>query len=48
MYVNMELYRGELYEIKLEEKIPSRRIGIATLMDVPLPVVAGKFIEMLE
>lgn len=42
------LERGELYELKLEEEIPKRSIGICYLKNVPLSRAAGKFIERIN
>ena len=47
-YLTTELAEQTLYEIKLREVIPPRKIGIVTLKDVPLSTVAKKFIEILE
>ncbi|MFC4024233.1 LysR family transcriptional regulator [Oceanobacillus longus] len=38
------LERGDLYEIKLEEEIPKRNIGICYLKSVPLSRAAKKFV----
>lgn len=42
------LERGELYELKLEEEIPKRSIGICYLKNVPLSRAAGKFVERIH
>ncbi|GGA86797.1 LysR family transcriptional regulator [Ornithinibacillus halotolerans] len=41
------LEREDLYEIRLEENIPKRSIGICYLKDVPLSQTAKKFIESI-
>jgi len=46
-FVQTELEQKTLYELKLKEKIPARRIGIVTLKAVPLSVAAKKFIRLL-
>ncbi|HHW48009.1 MAG TPA: LysR family transcriptional regulator [Clostridiaceae bacterium] len=47
-FVDEEIREGDLYEIKLIEPIPERKVGIATLKDFPLSAAAGKFIEILK
>ncbi|KGR79834.1 LysR family transcriptional regulator [Ureibacillus manganicus] len=42
------LESGELYELKLEEEIPKRSIGICYLKNVPLSRAAGKFVERIH
>ncbi|WP_053361186.1 LysR family transcriptional regulator [Bacillus sp. FJAT-27251] len=42
------LERGDLYEIRLEEEIPKRSIGICYLKNVPLSRAAGKFVERIH
>lgn len=42
------LERGVLYELKLEEEIPKRSIGICFLKNVPLSRAAGKFVEKIK
>jgi Transcriptional regulator len=42
------LDRGELVELSISPPIPSRRIGIATLKDVPLSTAAKAFVAMLQ
>jgi len=39
---------GELFEIQLEEKPPMRKLGIATVKDVPLCKAASEFIHILR
>lgn len=46
-FVINELDGRELFEIRLKEKIPPRKIGIATLKDVPLSAAAKKIINSL-
>jgi LysR family cyn operon transcriptional activator len=46
-FIISDLEQEKLYEVKLKEKIPSRKIGIATLKNVPLSAVARKFIAIL-
>lgn len=41
------LERGELYEVKLEEEIPKRNIGICYLKHVPLSRTAKKFVDSI-
>lgn len=47
-FVNNYLERGELYELKLEEEIPKRSIGICHLKNVPLSRASGKFVEKIH
>ncbi|WP_405097914.1 LysR family transcriptional regulator [Oceanobacillus sp. FSL H7-0719] len=42
------LDRGILYEVMLEEEIPSRQIGIVNLKTVPLSRAAEKFVESIR
>lgn len=42
------LERGDLYEVKLEEEIPKRNIGISYLKNVPLSHAAKKFVESIK
>lgn len=42
------LDRGDLYEVKLEEEIPKRSIGICYLKNVPLSRAANKFMERIK
>lgn len=39
--------QGELFEVKVEEEIPKRRLGLATIAQVPLSKAAQVFVEML-
>lgn len=40
--------RGELFEIKLKEKLPVRKLGIVTMKNVPLSRTSNEFISFLE
>lgn len=42
------LDRGDLYEIKLEEDIPKRSIGICYLKNIPLSRAAKRFVERIH
>lgn len=42
------IQKGELYEVKLEEEIPKRNIGICHLKNVPLSRAARKFVESIN
>nr|WP_202113455.1 LysR family transcriptional regulator [Paenibacillus sp. MMS18-CY102] len=46
-FVEQELANGELVEVRLESRIPARRIGVVTLPQVPLSKAAQTFIAML-
>ncbi|WP_428910239.1 LysR family transcriptional regulator [Niallia sp. Krafla_26] len=47
-FVEEPLQRGVLFELTLEEEIPSRRIGIVYLKSVPLSRAAEKFVGSIE
>jgi LysR family cyn operon transcriptional activator len=47
-FISNDLEQGKLFEIKLKESIPTRKIGVATLKEVPLSAAAKKFIEILQ
>lgn len=42
------LERGDLYEIRLEEEIPKRSIGICYLKNVPISRAVKKFVESIN
>lgn len=42
------LERGDLYEIRLDEEIPKRSIGICYLKNVPLSRAAKRFVESIN
>ena len=46
-FVAEELARGTLHEIRLDVPLPPRRVGLATLKDVPLSAAASRFLEKL-
>jgi len=41
------LERGELFEVKVEEKMPQRKLGLATMAQVPLSKAAEVFVGLL-
>lgn len=47
-YVKRELAGKEVFAVKIKEAIPSRKLGILTQNNIPLPLAAQKFIELLE
>ncbi|NQX64453.1 LysR family transcriptional regulator [Paenibacillus qinlingensis] len=47
-FVAKELAEGSLFEVKLEAKIPSTKIGIITLKNMPLSTTASAFVAELE
>lgn len=47
-FAEEELEKGELYEINLVEKIPQRKLGLATLKNVPLSASASKFLGLIK
>lgn len=42
-----ELTEGELFEVRLEEKLENRKIGLITKKDIPLSIAANKFFKHL-
>lgn len=46
-FVHTELEQSSIYEVQLNPPIPSRRVGIVTLKNVPISVATRRFIEML-
>ncbi|MEN8904981.1 MAG: LysR family transcriptional regulator [Clostridiales bacterium] len=47
-FVLDELDNNNLFEVKLMENIPKRKIGLITISNVPNSFVTNKFLEMLE
>ncbi|HYH03738.1 MAG TPA: LysR family transcriptional regulator [Bacillota bacterium] len=47
-FIQEDLDRGNLYEVKPIEKIPPRHVGIARLAEVPLSAAAQELIRHLE
>ena len=47
-FVTNEIENGELYEIKLTEEMPPRKIGIVTLKNVPVSAAVKRFSELLN
>jgi LysR family cyn operon transcriptional activator len=47
-FIQEELDKGNLYEIKPIEKIPPRHIGVARLKEVPLSAAARQLVKLLE
>lgn len=46
-FIHRELEKNEIYEIKLKQKIPRRKVGIATVKGVPLSPSGKKFLKSL-
>lgn len=46
-FIEDELANGSLTELCLAEPLPPRRVGLATLRDVPLSTAAARFLETL-
>ena len=46
-FVKQELKNKELYELKINPKIPTRNLGIVTLKNNTLSYAAGKFIDII-
>lgn len=47
-YVQEQLAAGELIELQTSVPIPPRTIGVATRRDITLPLIAQRFMELLE
>ena len=47
-YVEKELANEEFFVVRIKEEIPPRGLGILTQNNIPLPLAAKKFIELLE
>ena len=47
-FVEEDLEKGRLYEIKPIERIPPRSIGVAWLKDVPLSKASNEIINLLD
>jgi LysR family cyn operon transcriptional activator len=47
-FIQEDLEKGNLYEIRPVEKIPPRHIGVARLKEVPLSAAAKQLINLLE
>lgn len=45
--INKGIEQNELFVLDLEEEVPERYIGIATHSNIPMPVSAIKFIELI-
>ncbi|AVX19353.1 DNA-binding transcriptional regulator, LysR family [Carboxydocella sporoproducens DSM 16521] len=46
-YVQAELASGQVFLLPLELELPRRHLGVVTRSDFPLPLAAGKFMELL-
>ena len=46
-FIHNELENKEVYEIKLKEEIPKRKVGVVTLKGVPLASAGKKFFDFL-
>lgn len=46
-YVQAELAKGQVFHLPLELELPRRHLGVVTRSDFPLPLAAGKFLELL-
>jgi len=47
-YIEEELKNRQIFILNIREKIPKRGLGIVTNSNIPVPVAAQKFIELLE
>jgi LysR family transcriptional regulator, cyn operon transcriptional activator len=47
-FAEEELKQGNLFEIKLKEEIPCRKLGVVCIKKVPLSAAAKKFIELMH
>lgn len=46
--VNPELQKGEIFTLDIKEEIPDRNLGFLMHSNIPLPLAASKFVELLE
>ncbi len=46
--INNELQKQDVFVLKIKEKIPERYMGIITHNNIPLPIAASKFIQLLR
>jgi LysR family cyn operon transcriptional activator len=47
-FINEELKQSSLFEIQLQEPIPTRKVGIVTLSSMPLSAASHHFLQMLS
>lgn len=47
-YIQKELANDEIFIVDIEEPIPERHLGVMTNNNIPVPIAAQKFIELLE
>lgn len=47
-FIQKELAAGEIFILDVDAAIPARRLGILTHTNMPVPVAAQKFIELLQ
>lgn len=46
--VNQELAKGDIFVLDIKEEIPDRSLGFLIHSNIPLPLAASKFVELLE
>jgi DNA-binding transcriptional LysR family regulator len=46
--VNQELSKDEVFVLDIKEEIPDRNLGFLIHSNIPLPLAASKFVELLE
>ncbi|HYE80936.1 MAG TPA: LysR family transcriptional regulator [Clostridia bacterium] len=46
--VNQELSKKEIFMLDIKEEIPGRNLGFLIHSNIPLPLAASKFVELLE
>ncbi len=46
-YIERELAEKDIFALSIHEKIPQRNLGIVTNADLPLPVSAQRFVDLL-
>jgi DNA-binding transcriptional LysR family regulator len=47
-YIQSEMANDEIFILDIEEPIPERHLGVMTNNNIPVPIAAQKFIELLE
>jgi DNA-binding transcriptional LysR family regulator len=46
--ITQELSKGEIFVLDIKEEIPDRDLGFLIHSNIPLPLAASKFVELLE
>jgi len=46
--VNQQLTKGDIFVLDIKEGVPNRNLGFLVHSNIPLPLAASKFVELLE